>query len=323
MRRSPLLGLAVHAAAAIALLAAGDDASAHMEMKSPPPRRSKFNPHEDYTTIDYSNTAPLAADGSNFPCKGYPPKGNVATLRAGGEVRVELTGGAPHGGGHCQFAVSYDGGRSFGVLKTLVRNCMAGGEGLTPAVALPADLPACSSCVFAWTWINAIGNREFYMNCADVEIQSAGGRPVTLPALTVANLPGYPTVPEFPNPGDPDGAAIFDHGRTVTISSSGGAVGTPPAGNPAAVKSARVADPAQAPGPATGTSGAAAAEENKKAKTANVKTAKAKKTKKKSKSAKESSSAAAAPAAAGLTAPPAKATTAESGGEGACAPGEM
>jgi hypothetical protein len=43
----------------------------HMEMAYPYPFKSSKNPTNDYTNIDYSMTNPLAADGSNFPCKGY------------------------------------------------------------------------------------------------------------------------------------------------------------------------------------------------------------------------------------------------------------
>jgi hypothetical protein len=41
-----------------------------MEMSWPYPFRSKYNPDNNYTDIDYSMTSPLLADGSNFPCKG-------------------------------------------------------------------------------------------------------------------------------------------------------------------------------------------------------------------------------------------------------------
>ena len=29
-------------------------------------------------------------------------------------------------------------------------------------VKLPANLPSCDRCTFAWSWINALGNRELY-----------------------------------------------------------------------------------------------------------------------------------------------------------------
>lgn len=45
-----------------ALLAVGP-AVAHMELNSPYPLRSQFDPANDYTVIDYSMTSPLLADG--------------------------------------------------------------------------------------------------------------------------------------------------------------------------------------------------------------------------------------------------------------------
>lgn len=39
-------------------------------MKSPPPLRSKYNTNAP-GAVDYDMTAPLATDGSNYPCKGY------------------------------------------------------------------------------------------------------------------------------------------------------------------------------------------------------------------------------------------------------------
>jgi hypothetical protein len=45
------------------LLAAGP-AMAHMELNMPYPLRSKFDPANDYTNIDYSMTSPLLADGA-------------------------------------------------------------------------------------------------------------------------------------------------------------------------------------------------------------------------------------------------------------------
>lgn len=58
-------------------------------------------------------TAPLAADGSNFPAKKYATKAKldalkpVATLVAGQEFSWNLGGTAVHNGGSCQVAVRY------------------------------------------------------------------------------------------------------------------------------------------------------------------------------------------------------------------------
>ena|ERR1700676_688912 len=80
------------------LLAAGQLVllvQAHVEMKSPTPFRSKFIVPNAANT-DFSMTAPLNADGSNFPCKGYQHDAlaNVATLTAGGSLPVTY---APNG----------------------------------------------------------------------------------------------------------------------------------------------------------------------------------------------------------------------------------
>ncbi|KAJ2782651.1 hypothetical protein GGI15_002849 [Coemansia interrupta] len=62
---------------------------------------------------------------------------------------------------------------------------------------LPANLPGTSHAVFAWTWVNAVGNREFYNNCGDIAIKGAAGS-YTGKQMTIANYgPGYPVIPEF------------------------------------------------------------------------------------------------------------------------------
>jgi hypothetical protein len=58
-------------------------------------------------------------------------------------------------------------------------------------VKLPNNLPSCERCTFAWSWVNAIGNREFYMNCADVRIVGGPGRTIRGSGIFLANLPGY------------------------------------------------------------------------------------------------------------------------------------
>ena len=58
-----------------------------MEMMSPPPFKSKHNPHA--TDIDYDLTAPISQ--GQFPCKGYqslfgtPEGASVATWDAGSD----------------------------------------------------------------------------------------------------------------------------------------------------------------------------------------------------------------------------------------------
>ncbi|KAK9704541.1 hypothetical protein K7432_010121 [Basidiobolus ranarum] len=183
---------------------------AHMEMVQPPPRHSKYNPTfpgvPDYNMVD-----PLGV----FPCKGYEQGGIVQTVKAGGSISVKLSGVATHSGGHCQFAISYDAGQTFAVLDTIYSNCII--SGLDYTVPIPSTAGSSKNVIFAWTWINKIGNREYYMNCADIEIQGSADGYITGPKLLVANLPGYSTIPEFPNDGPNDGRDLLAARPTITI----------------------------------------------------------------------------------------------------------
>ncbi|ORX84353.1 hypothetical protein K493DRAFT_360723 [Basidiobolus meristosporus CBS 931.73] len=176
---------------ALCLLGLATLTVAHMEMVQPPPRRSKYNPTWT-ASPDYNMVNPLGI----YPCKGYDQGGIVQTVKAGGSIQVKIGGGATHGGGHCQFAISYDKGKTFAVLETIYNNCLIASTEYS--VNIPSTAGSSKNVVFAWAWINKIGNREYYMNCADLEIQGSANGYITGPKLLVANLPGYPTIPEFP-----------------------------------------------------------------------------------------------------------------------------
>ncbi|RKP12146.1 hypothetical protein BJ684DRAFT_11926, partial [Piptocephalis cylindrospora] len=164
--------------------------SAHMALAEPPPRRSPHNPHP-VGGIDWDMTTPLQGS-SQFPCKRAPAGPNVRTYKAGTSIVTTLDGSARHNGGHCQFSLSYDQGKTFVVLRTIMKDCLKSDSSYS--VDLPKDIPG-GDVIFAWSWVNAMGNREYYMNCADVHIDGSGSE-VTGPALLVANLDGYPTIGE-------------------------------------------------------------------------------------------------------------------------------
>lgn len=155
-------------------------ALAHMEMQYPAPFWSKYNPNTQPANIDWSMTNPLHADGSNYPCKGYnhvlgTPEGAVTATFAQGHVyNFTIVGTAFHGGGSCQASLSYDGGKTFTVVQSIIGNCPVFGSGNFD-FTVPADAPT-GDAVFAWTWFNNIGNREMYMNCAAVTITGSAGR---------------------------------------------------------------------------------------------------------------------------------------------------
>ena len=177
---------------------------AHIFMQSPPSRRNKYS--EYYTNnrlVDYNIMAPLNIPGYSFPCKGFP-KGPATADFYSKNIAVTLEGSAVHGGGHCQFGISYDD-TNFVVLKTVIRTCLI--DGMSYNVPLPSNMPS-GKVTFFWTWVNAIGNREYYMECADVNIQNGqnySNGPIVGKELVVLNLPGYPIIPEFPYIGMYDG----------------------------------------------------------------------------------------------------------------------
>ncbi|KAL0940649.1 extracellular protein [Colletotrichum truncatum] len=231
---------------AVALLAS--QVSSHMAMTYPPPLRSKENPFSTPDVIDYSITSPMSASGSDFPCKGTlnllgsPAARPVATWQAGKDYNMTIAGGANHNGGSCQAALSYDSGKTFTVIHSYIGNCPPPGTS-TFKFTLPADVPSAQEAIFAWTWFNNVGNREFYMNCAVVTVNGGAGAATSgqtnsvsfssRPQIFKANINNGCTTAEgsdvaFPNPG-PD----FDSTSSKTA---------PPSGNCGAV----------APNPGTG-----------------------------------------------------------------------
>lgn len=173
-------------------------ASAHMQMQFPAPFRSNFNQFAQKGTDAASNmNAPLKADGSDFPCKGFQsdlgtPAGQpTASFAVGGQGNITIAdGGAPHGGGSCQISLSMDGAKTFTVVQSIIGGCPASGASYDFTV--PEDAPA-GDAVLAWTWHNNIGNREMYMNCAAVTLTGGSGAkrsPENKRAVAFSSRPG-------------------------------------------------------------------------------------------------------------------------------------
>ncbi|ODM20175.1 hypothetical protein SI65_05163 [Aspergillus cristatus] len=157
------------------LLAVGilaSSASAHMQMSEPFPIRSPLN-KDNNGKKDYSYTNPLSTDGSDFPCKGYAndPFNATANYNPGGSYPLKLAGSATHDGGSCQISLSYDKGKSFHVIHSILGGCPIDKE---YKFTVPSDAPS-GEALLAWSWFNKVGNREMYMNCAQVNIASEGG----------------------------------------------------------------------------------------------------------------------------------------------------
>ncbi|EEH34429.1 hypothetical protein PAAG_05478 [Paracoccidioides lutzii Pb01] len=222
----------MHSLSLLTVAVAARSAFAHMEMREPLALRSRFGSGPN---VDYSNTSPLLTDGSDFPCKGYHhDKGTapVAVYGAGETVQLKLEGTATHGGGSCQVSLSYNGGVTFRVIKSMIGGCPLA---KSYAVEIPHSAPR-GEVLFAWTWFNLIGNREMYMNCAMVRIEGGSENTTnfdSFPKMFVANVgngrktvEGVDTV--FPNPG---ANVVYGHGLGPA---SGGS-------SPAAIKASHAA----------------------------------------------------------------------------------
>lgn len=261
-------------------LALAATVSAHMEMSYPPPLKSKFNPFAN-GDVDYSNTSPLSADGSNYPCKGYQSLlgtaagASVATFAPGQNGNITIVGGAYHDGGSCQISLSYDKGQSFTVIQSIQGECPLAAGGSFD-FTIPADAPAGTDVLFAWTWFNEVGNREMYMNCASVTIGGGGSKKRDMekraafssrPGVFKANVGnGCGTEPgkdvTFPNPG-PDvkinGNNFAAPTGTCEASTGGSTGGDSSSGSGAAASTTAAAAPATSAPAVAPTSAAAPA----------------------------------------------------------------
>ncbi len=140
----------------------------HMKMTIPKTRGETYD------------NGPISA--AQFPCKGLPV-GTATSLKAGSSVQTLISGSASHKGGVCQFSLSYDE-KKFIVVHSEY-NCPSPNANYN--VKLPSNIPN-GKAIFAWSWMNEVGNREFYMNCADVEITGSTGSDFQGPEILVGNI---------------------------------------------------------------------------------------------------------------------------------------
>ncbi|KAG9302543.1 hypothetical protein G9A89_007247 [Geosiphon pyriformis] len=194
--------------------------SAHSSMMNPLPRGHPLNPNaatKDFACITAPYNGGAGCPVKPFPCGGYQPDTKVTQVYKAGEIidvkfwnpnfPNALTAAdadrdqARHNGGLCEFSLSYDGGVTYTVIATYHRTCPD--IFFSWKVKIPENAPTCDKpgkCIFSWSWINALGNREFYQNCADVKIVGKSTKPLPIIDITRVNLP-----PKFPTIISPTG----------------------------------------------------------------------------------------------------------------------
>jgi hypothetical protein len=164
-----------------------------------------------------------------FPCGGYP-RGPRTTLQAGKIVNVRFyttsmkkssnlhmiakqpkkpssrsreISQARHGGGMCEFSLSYDGGKTFRLIGRYTRSC--------PdiyyywPVKIPANVPSCTNygkCLFVWSWTANILD-QYYHNCADIRLTTTRKSNFKLPpkGIQIVNFGKYPKKIRAPGDG--------------------------------------------------------------------------------------------------------------------------
>lgn len=175
-------------------------------MSNPYPIRSPLN-KDASGQKDYSYTNPLSTDGSDYPCKGYAHDtfNSVATYTPGSTYDLELQGSATHGGGSCQIALSYDTGETWKVIHTMLGGCPLPKK---YEFTIPSDAQT-GEALLAWSWFNKVGNREMYMNCAQVTIGGGSNREMT---TDLVRRDSFSSLPELfrANTGGPAGCKTIE-----------------------------------------------------------------------------------------------------------------
>lgn len=212
-------------------------------------------------------TAPAVTNGpisySNFPCQSTATSygGPTNTMSLGSDQPLKFLGQSVHGGGSCQISITYDENpdraSTWKVIKSFEGGCPArntegnlgddtsatAADPFTYNFTVPDNIPT-GKGTLAWTWINKVGNREFYMQCAGIELAGTSGDQSNydaLPDMFVANLGSsdtcvvgsgdfiYPdpgTAVEYGNGAIPSGAdvATTSGSCTVGVGSGSGSV---------------------------------------------------------------------------------------------------
>ncbi|RKP34545.1 hypothetical protein BJ085DRAFT_1497, partial [Dimargaris cristalligena] len=138
---------------------------------------------------DYDSASPIASFGvASMPLCRYPKGQTVSTFKAGETVTLKMNNGAPHKGGHCEVSISLND-KDFVSIRTILTKCMVDADGLNLKAVIPQSAPTLAKATLAWTWINAEGNREFYMNCIDISIEGVAGGSIVGPFIVLANYP--------------------------------------------------------------------------------------------------------------------------------------
>ncbi|KAF9105151.1 hypothetical protein BGX27_009790 [Mortierella sp. AM989] len=184
--------------------------AAHGGLLYPPPRGGYGTKHYNgrfHTWIGYKDKVWT----QRFPCGGYK-MGPITKMKAGQVINVRFFASsmkakdiktqpklvspsrqfkqARHGGGTCEFSLSYDGGKTFRRIARYTRSC-PDSYYLWP-VRIPKNVPSCTTkgkCLFVWSWTANI-LAQYYQNCADIHLTGVKGGKLPPKGIAIVDFKG-------------------------------------------------------------------------------------------------------------------------------------
>ncbi|KAF9187321.1 hypothetical protein BGZ51_001411 [Haplosporangium sp. Z 767] len=158
-----------------------------------------------------------------YPCGGFKP-GPVTNMKAGQVINVRFLASemnasqikkqpkltsrnkqfkqARHGGGMCEFSLSYDNGKTFHRIGRYTRTCPD--SYYEWPVKIPSNVPSCTTknkCLFVWTWTANI-LPQYYMNCADIRLTGVKKGKLPKAGIQIVDFPGRKTGVTAPGDGE-------------------------------------------------------------------------------------------------------------------------
>jgi len=140
---------------------------------------------------------PVVGDNYRFPnaghCHGVAPVAAQKIIAVGDTVKLKLSGGAAHDGGHCALFLAKKSDNEAVWYKQMdVIDCtkMADFDWLVVAELVPAECSTVEGCGLIWVWApKSSGACEIYTNCWNLQITGDNGGDTPAGAYTVPKNP--------------------------------------------------------------------------------------------------------------------------------------
>ncbi|KAF9374065.1 hypothetical protein CPC16_001515 [Podila verticillata] len=198
------------ATAVVFLVALVASASAHMAILYPPPRGGigtpQYNGRIHTVNVRFFASGMKAADLNKQP-KPVPANRQFSQAR--------------HGGGMCEFSLSYDNGKTFHLIGRYTRTCPD--AYYEWPVKIPANVPSCNKknqCLFVWSW-TANQLPQYYHNCADIRLTGVKGGKLPSKGIAIVDFKGRKTGVTAPGDGSKHNAGPGPNKKEINNNMNG------------------------------------------------------------------------------------------------------